>query len=201
MDRYIHWIAIALFFLFPTGTLTAQIFNAGFSGGINISQIEGDGFAGYNKAGPVFGIFVNTFFQESLAWQMEILLASKGSRLRTTLEDPRYYRIDLRYIEIPLMIRYFFVSDISAEAGLSGGYLFRSREEDELGEIPVSLPFRKAEFAVHSGIVYLLSDHLSTGARISWSVIPVREHAGGGKYWFNRGQNNNVLSFTVKYQF
>ena len=201
MSRDLCFVAISLYFLFASGSLKGQVFNAGITAGINISQVEGDGFAGYNKAGPLFGLFVNTFFREYFAWQMEILYASKGSRLRTTLEDPRYYRIDLGYIEIPLMLRYFINSGLSAEAGLSGGNLFRSREEDELGELPVSLPFRKTEFAAQGGMVYMLTDKLSAGARLSFSLFPVREHAGGGKYWFNRGQNNNVLSFTLKYQF
>lgn len=186
--------------LFLSLNLSAQVFNAGFGGGLNVSQIEGDGFSGYNKAGPAVGLFVNTFFQEFLAWQMEINYSSKGSTLKAPIEDPGYYRIDLRYIEIPVLLRYLTPPGIIFEAGLSGGYLFYAKEEDALGEIPETVAFRKTEFTVIGGIGYILTDNISLNARISYSGVPIRDHAGGGQYYFNRGQNNNVISFILQYQ-
>ena len=181
--------------------LTAQVFNAGVGGGLSISQVDGDGFSGYNKAGATLGLFVNTFLSDSWAWQMEIRYSSKGSARPTTIEDPRYYRMGLRYIEIPLLARYFLSDGIMFEAGLSGGYLFNSKEEDELGEMVNTVPFKKGELAAIMGIGYPITEKLLANARISYSVIPIREHAGGGTFYFNRGQNNNVISFMLQYQF
>lgn len=181
--------------------LNAQIFNAGIGGGLNISQVDGDGFSGYNKAGPAFGVFVNTWLNDSWKGQLEISYSSKGSRVKTTIENPRYYRIDLNYIEIPLIAGYLLPAGILAEGGLSLGYLFHSKEEDELGSIPGTLPFRKIEFAALGGLGYLLTENITVNARVSYSIIPVRDHAGGGTYYFNRGQNNNVISFLLRYQF
>jgi hypothetical protein len=199
--RRIHFVVLLFIAFLLTKTTQAQIFNAGISAGINISQIEGDGFAGYNKAGPAFGVFVNTFFSEKLAGQMEINYSVKGSQRQPALENPEYYRIDLRYIEIPLLARYFLPSGFVAEGGLSGGYLFKSGEKDEAGEIPVTHPFRKTEFAFVGGIAWLVSDKISFNPRFSYSLIPVRKHAGGGTYRLNRGQNNNVISFGLQYRF
>jgi hypothetical protein len=191
-----------LFFLFISLTaINAQVFNAGVSGGINISQVEGDGLAGYNKAGATFGLFVNTLLSEYLAAQFEINYSPKGSQLKTSLENPLYYRMELHYIEFPLMISYMLPAEFTAEAGLSGGYLFSAKEKDEFGEMPVSHPFRKREIAALIGFSRVLSDKISVNLRISYSIIPIREHAGGGTYYFNRGQNNNVISFTARYRF
>jgi hypothetical protein len=180
--------------------LDAQIFNAGIMAGLNISQVDGDGFAGYNKAGAAFGAFVNTYFSGSWGGQLEINFSSKGSQLKTTSENPQYYRIDLQYIEIPLLAQYHFPG-ISLEAGFSGGYLFFSREKDATGDIPVTHPFRKTEFAFLGGFAWFLSDRISFNPRFSYSLFPVRDHAGGGRYRLNLGQNNNVLSFLVRYRF
>ncbi len=201
--KFIFSLSLILSGFLMVSPLSAQIFNAGIGGGLNIAQVEGDGFSGYNKAGASFGLFVNTFSRENVAIQMEMNYSSKGSQVRTTIEDPRYYRIDLRYIEIPVFLRYFTAMGLIAEAGLSGGYLFYSREEDELGELPQAdtHPFRKTEFAAHGGIGWLFTENITVNARISYSLIPVRDHAGGGKYYFNRGQNNNVISFIVQYLF
>jgi hypothetical protein len=183
-------------------TLSAQVFNAGISGGLNIAQIDGDGFSGYNKPGGALGLFVNTFFRESWAWQMEINYASKGAQRKVTLENPQYYKFDLRYIEIPLFVRYFINREVIIEGGLSAGYLFHSKEDGLPGvEIPYTESFRKTEFAAHGGIGYLLTDNISFHARMSYSILPVRDHAGGGTYRWNRGMNNNVISFLMQYQF
>ncbi|MGF1584524.1 MAG: porin family protein [Bacteroidales bacterium] len=197
------WSVIyALIFLFISfSAVNAQVFNAGFSGGLNISQVDGDGLAGYNKAGATFGIFVNAFLREDLNARLEINYSPKGSQLKTSLEDLRYYRMELHYIEFPVMLNYLLPAKLTAEAGLSGGYLFRAKEKDELGEIPVSDPFRKSEISALAGLSRLLTDNISLNLRISYSIIPVRKHAGGGTFYFNRGQNNNVISFTARYQF
>lgn len=180
--------------------LNAQIFNAGLMAGLNISQVDGDGFAGYNKAGAAFGMFVNTYFSGSWSGQLEINFSSKGSQLKTTPEDPQYYRIALQYIEIPLLAQIYFPG-FALEGGLSGGYLFSSREKDETGDIPVTDPFRKTEFAFLGGFAWFLSDRISFNPRFSYSLFPIRDHAGGGRYRLNLGQNNNVLSFLVRYRF
>jgi hypothetical protein len=178
-----------------------QVFRAGVMAGLNISQIEGDGFAGYNKAGPVFGIFVNTFFLDELAGQVEINYSSKGSQRNTTIEDPRYFRIELHYVEIPVLARYFHPAGFSVEGGLSGGYLFSSSERDEVSEISIATPFKKTEFAFIAGASWHITQSLELNSRFSYSILPVRQHAGGGTYRWNRGQNNNVIAFALRYQF
>ncbi|TVR71681.1 MAG: PorT family protein [Marinilabiliales bacterium] len=181
----------------------AQVFNAGMGGGLNIAQVEGDGFSGYNKPGGFFGLFVSTPVSEFLSARMEINYSSKGSMFPTSIDNPRYYKIDLRYVEIPVLMRYSWSSGIIAEIGLSGGYLFFSREKDAGGYIPPeeTLPFRKGELAAHAGAGWQFTEKISGHARVAFSVIRVREHAGGGTYRFNWGQFNNVLSFTVQYTF
>jgi hypothetical protein len=195
------WI-FALFFLFLSfSAINAQVFNAGVSGGINISQVDGDGLSGYNKAGATFGLFVNTLLRDALTAQLEINYSTKGSQLKTSLENPRYYRMELHYIEFPVVLKYLLPAEFTAEAGLSGGYLFRAREKDELGDMPVTVPFRKSEIAALAGISRQFADNISLNLRISYSIIPIREHAGGGTFYFNRGQNNNVISITGRYRF
>jgi hypothetical protein len=187
--------------LLSFSAINAQVFNAGVSGGINISQVDGDGLAGYNKAGATFGLFVNTLIREALIAQLEINYSPKGSQLKTSLENPRFYRMELHYIEFPVMLQYMLPAEFTAEAGLSGGYLFSAKEKDELGTMPLTVPFRKSEIAALAGISRQFTDNISLNLRISYSIFPVREHAGGGTYYLNRGQNNNVIAITGRYQF
>jgi hypothetical protein len=156
---------------------------------------------GITRRGPALGIFANTFFTDELAVQLEINYSSKGSQRKSTIEDPRYFRIELHYVEIPVLVRYFLPAGFSVESGLSGGYLFSSRERDEVSEIEIRTPFNKTEFAFIAGASWHISQNLAFISRFSYSILPVRQHAGGGTFRWNRGQNNNVLSIGVQYQF
>jgi hypothetical protein len=50
----------------------AQQFNGGFAAGIVGSQVAGDTYSGFNKAGIYAGGWVNLPMKERTAWQMEL---------------------------------------------------------------------------------------------------------------------------------
>lgn len=183
--------------------LAAQPFNGGISAGLNVSQVEGDGFAGYNKAGLFASVFVNTMLKENLGAQLEIRYSQKGSSRKSTPENPVIYRIELQYIELPISVftRYFY--PFVGEAGLSMGYLFSGKEVYEFGEAPPesTIPFNNWELAGHVGFRYYFTDHFSLKTRISYSLARIRQHAGGGTWYLNRGQYNNVIGMGLNYHF
>jgi hypothetical protein len=178
-----------------------QRFQGGVSAGLNVSQVEGDGFAGYNKAGLNAGIFVNTSITEQTGIQLEIRYSEKGSNKQGTLEQPEVYRIELKYIELPLLLLYRVSSRFKAEAGVANAYLFSYNEKDAAGEIPVETPFSKWELAGIVGGSYILTDHVSAWTRLSYSILRIRKHDSEGVYWLNRGQYNNVITFGFHYYF
>ena len=75
-----------IYFLIPTLSCIGQNFDAGFIGGINMSQISGDGYAGYNKIGMNFGSYIvlpnlkdkNNITSDNFI-KIEMLYSQKGS--------------------------------------------------------------------------------------------------------------------------
>ncbi|MCB0835600.1 MAG: PorT family protein [Bacteroidetes bacterium] len=68
-----------LFLILCFSFLSAQNLGGGLSIGLNASQVDGDEFRGFNKAGLSFGGFVNYQFTDILSLQPEILFEQLGS--------------------------------------------------------------------------------------------------------------------------
>src|SRR5690554_5506952 len=71
---------VMLVFLCSTSIKAQNSFRAGASFGVIASQVAGDGYGGFDKAGLFGGPFVNIYTSENWSWQMEINYAQKGSR-------------------------------------------------------------------------------------------------------------------------
>ncbi len=190
-----------LVFLFIQVKINAQAFTGGLLGGLSVNQIDGDEYAGYDKAGFVFGGWVRTNATGPFQVQAEIRYFGKGAGNRTNPDQPdRYYRVRLRYVEVPVTIRYTISSRIPLGLGLSAGYLAEAKEDlTGDGYIDPVREFRKFELAGQVSAGYNFSSHITGEIRFSYSLLPVRDHPGGQTFLGNLGQYNNNLSFCILY--
>jgi hypothetical protein len=93
-----------------------------------------------------------------------------------------------------------FYKQLSFEAGPSFGYLIGKRET--INEYELDIPFNNWDIGLSLGLYYALSETWQFNIRyFNTLFFPVRDHASGASYWLNRGQYNEVLSFTFHYQF
>lgn len=207
-----HFFA-AMLMLLPF-VVCAQKFRGGVAAGVTTTQIDGDGYMGFNKAGLTGGGFVNSRINKNWLWQFELMYAAKGSvkPSRPAKGDYTYRSIELRYIELPLLIKYTLplsFKDSSRAyhftlipfAGLSYGRLFYTREADENGEIPLIGPFHKSEIAFHGGLNYYISRRISMDVRYTRSLWPVADKFILTRWGLFGGSFNTVLAFTLRYQF
>ncbi len=185
--------------------LTSQnIFKSGLLLGITASQYDGDGYAGYKKAGLTAGFYSRVKTGDHTHLQLEISYFMKGAR---KIPDPNkndlnQYLLDLDYVDIPLLFRMEFEKrHLLAELGSGIGILVRVREENNYLDITGRRPFNRTEIPFHSGLGYYLSNGWEVILRYSYSIIPVRPHPSGKSVWFNRGEFNNSLSFSVRKTF
>lgn len=178
----------------------AQDFNGGVLGGLAATEISGDGKWGPNKAGVYAGFFVNRYFSERSSVQMELDFIQKGSRENPdSSNNYNFYLLRLNYLEIPLHYKYDFHEKGSLEAGLSLGFLVHSHEEGNPGNPPAGGDFTKTDFSFNIGAYYTLLENLRINIRYSNSILPVRDHSSGATDRMNKGQYNEVLSFTFHY--
>lgn len=188
---------VFILLLFIPLILSAQRFKGGIVLGMNVSQVDGDNFPGYNKAGLVGGAFVFTNFQEKWGAQMEIRYAAKGSAAPKYYSYIRKYR--LQYIEIPILAQYEPLNKLKLQMGLSFGYLFNAAQSDGGGyEKFTEIPSR-GEIAACAGINYSFSKSFDVNARFSYSVLPVFSNYTGST-WGTGAWYNNVLTFALYYR-
>ncbi len=186
-------------FLFPV-LLYPQRFNAGFLAGLAATQVDGDGHGGYNKAGPIAGIWVGTRLGSTMFLRSEFRFIQKGSFAKSA-DGTEYYRLKLNYFEMPFLLGYRFNNGFNGLIGLSAGYLAKAKEMNELGDYPQDEidEFKKMEYSALVGLEYNFSEKWKFGALFCYSILPVRPHEGNVVWRLNRGQYNQVLEFVIRY--
>jgi hypothetical protein len=218
MKKFLFFYCV-FFFLYSAAI--GQRFQAGVLGGISTSQVDGDTWAGYDKAGAFVGGFVTRDFSETSKWSasFELTYIQKGSRKipHPDKGDFASYQLKLNYAEVPLLLRYNFSGmdslgekrmKFALEGGITLGALVFSKEYDASGFIPYNgVPFQKADYSVVLGLNYFLSKHIGFDVRTEYSIVPVRK-GGTASYYQNwtykflkPGFYNNLLVFSLRYQF
>jgi len=185
---------LILFFLLLSVISNAQRFKGGAVIGFNVSQIDGDFWSGYNKAGMVGGAYVYTEFSDRWGSQMEIRYSAKGSA--TSLNNPVHRKIRLQYIELPLLVTYDFFTHFQAQGGVSVGYLFNAAQNDGYGYEDFD-QFDQYEFALNIGVNYKVLKKLSANVRFSYSILPTYALYSGATLPY--AMFNNVLTFAIYY--
>jgi len=195
MKHKIFLIVVVSIFYIP---LNAQRFNGGILTGINASQIDGDRLAGYHKAGLLFGVFVNTDFNEKIGGQLEIKYSAKGSS--TAIDAANKLKVRLNYIDIPVLITFDVFKYIELQTGASLNYLFNAKYydggwSDDFMHNPVRI-----ETSAVFGINFSYFKNFDLNVRYNYSLLPVRMEYNGTTFldqglWFN-----NVLSFALYFQ-
>ncbi len=112
--------------------LWAQRFSAGIGSGLIISQMDGDGYTGYDKIGKRIGLRGQAYINETMDFIIELNWEEKGSRIETDLVlsgGEKNRTIHLVYAEIPMLLRLFSKkrNGLFGEIGASISYLVKNR--------------------------------------------------------------------------
>lgn len=195
MNKFLITFLLVIFY----SNLFSQTFGGGVIAGLSASQLDGDRSSGYNKAGLTAGVYTNTALNKYIDAQLELRYVQKGSKSNTK-DNSLFYLSKLNYIELPLFLKYSFLDKFSANIGLTAGYLQKSTENKDGGDLPADPEFNKFEFSGLAGVEYEFVNNLYFNVRFNYSIIPVRAHPGDQTYFLDKGQYNNVLTFSVHYQ-
>jgi len=200
MKNFIFIFFIA--FLFTSKIQAQQRFNAGAKLGISTSQVAGDTYSGFHKAGLAGGAFVKGKLNKKWTARFEIMYIQKGSKHNYNEEagDFTYYFLQLDYIEVPVLFE-FHQKKFTFELGPGFGFLLKEKEYNHVQDLTGARPFNKSEITVNIGISYILYKNLGMNWRYTNSVSSIRSHASGASTWNNTGQRNNVLTFSLTYTF
>ncbi|GAB4253778.1 MAG: hypothetical protein Kow0079_09650 [Vicingaceae bacterium] len=176
-------------------------------GGLAATQVEGDGYGGYNKAGIIAGGFVNHDFSEKLSLQFEIVYIQKGSRKNPHPDkgDNDFFLFRVNYAEIPLILKYK-IKIFHFEIGAFYGNLLNYYIEDEVGVRDFyKYPLKKYEFGGLFGAYIHLNKDFSLNIRSKNSIIPIRDFENQDRVigllnkLFEKGWYNIELNMSLRY--
>lgn len=215
MKKIVQFICMlpAVLFLLPLQAKAqeeAMFENRTFYGGLvmgtNFSQVDGDNFAGYRRAGLNAGALVYIKLDEHLAASMEILFSQKGSRatIAQVIQPGVYiskYGIDMNYAEVPVMINYFDQRKSHFGGGISYSQLASYNEYITMNTAQVDLakyPFKKRDInLLLSGNLHMYKGFF-LNLRFQYSLVSIRDNVPN----VTKGaQYNNMWVIRLMYLF
>lgn len=202
-------ITLIVVFLLSLSYAKAQEFEAGALFGLCVSQVDGDNMSGYHRFGPQGGLFVEYKFNNTHAFQMELLYCMRGSATPSQKEPVYMGEIKSQYVDLALYYKYWFDKKLNLKVGLTPSYMINYSytcngvRQDNVAE------FRKIGLGFSAGVEYYLNEHFFAVADFNYSLISIREgkaeFSDMGAYYFrfifDNGQFYNYLKFSLGYKF
>lgn len=180
-----------------------QKFEGGVLAGLCASQVAGDTYSGYDKAGIFAGAYVSLPLSNRMDIRLEMDYIQKGSRKNPVPETNDYdsYLMRLGYVEMPLLLQYHIGSKLMAEAGPAISFLLHSSERFNQEDV-YAHQFNKQNLSIIAGISYLVTEKISAGLRTNDSLFSIRKDTFTGNVWrfWGYGQFNDVLVITIGYK-
>jgi len=203
MKYFFLFLSLFIVLLFSTQKADAQKFHGGATLGLVGSQVAGDTYSGYHKAGIFGGGFVNLELGKHSILQMELTYFQKGSRENPdSTNNFTSYILRLNYVELPLLYQYKvkkWIFEAGPSLGFNIGYFEEYNGETEFNNNePVAVTLQ-----INFGIRYFITDHFGIDFRTNNSLLNIRQDNVTGDVWrfWGYGQFNDSLVFSVFYQF
>ncbi len=209
---------LMLIMLTITGSnLSAQIVKGEAIVGMNLTQVDGDEVFGFKKVGANAGGGVLVPFGKRGRWDasFELLYSQKGSWQKAQYNDSLNngtiitgeYKLNLQYLEVPLMVMFTDKELISFGAGMSWGRLVGVKEWEH-GRLVDSTTinsgtYKKNDFSVLADFRIRIYKSLKFNLRYQYSLVKIRTREFedlAGNTW-TRNQYNNVITFRLIWVF
>lgn len=187
----------------------AQRFGGGAYVGLISSHVLETGVpATYNKVGFWGGAFTDFRFTPKSTMQLEISFVQKGTRQLGTLKNDNVdVGVNLNYLEVPVLYRWWGIRHMSVEIGPQFGVLLGYKEWDQFGDLQGPnlnyKEFERFELSATAGLsYYFLKNRLEVNARYAISALPIRVRPqAGSAVWPVARQYNSLFAFSVRFWF
>jgi hypothetical protein len=165
--------------------------NFGAKAGLNLATLDGDIEGAGTKAGIHFGGMAEISINDKFSVQPELLFSTKGSDAEIGEDE-----INLSYISLPIMAKYYATEALSLEVGPQIGFLVNSEQEVEGGTIDLE-GTNDIDFSLNFGLGYKLASGINFSARYNLGLSNVFDDVEG----VDVDVNNSVFQFSIGYFF
>lgn len=206
--------------IFAFGFANAQDVKFGAKAGLNLSNLSfSEGSDPDSKIGFHLGGFAEIGISDKFAIQPELLFSTQGAKTEESESYSsfgNYYsyneenKINLSYINLPVIAKFYVIKSLALEAGPQVGFLVGAKYkyewfENDNGDVISGSGSRDAkkdikgtDFSFNFGASYNFTNNLFAGLRYNVGLSDINEHQDS----YDRNDvKNNVLSLSVGYKF
>jgi hypothetical protein len=159
----------------------AQGIDLGLKAGVNFANIT-DASGLSNRTGFVFGAFVGGKLGDKLGIQGDLLYSQQGAEA-----DPE--KIDLNYVNVPVVIKYFLTESLNLQAGPQFGFVVDDNIKQVFNNIVEAESF---DLTGVVGLGYDLPMGIRLEGRYNFGLTDVVKNESG---------KNTVVTLSVGYSF
>lgn len=191
-------VTLALFAVLTVNNVAnAQDFKFGPKFGYNSAKLEGKSWEEFHNNNSINGYHLGLFAEvrfNKFAIQPEVYYSSEGGKWNVNYENTTIeHDFNLKYVNVPLMFKYYLTNGIAIEAGPQAGFLTESKMKfSDL--YPESPKFNDFDFSVNVGLSINLPLNFMISARYNAGLTNVIEQPEVD--WKNR-----VMQLSLGYRF
>ena len=179
-------LTIVAFAFFGAATVQAQEVNFGLKGGLNFADLVGDNSSANSQLTAFHvGAMAEIPLTEKFSFQPEVLFSGQGTSINDNI-------LEMRYLNVPLIGKYYLTKGFSLEAGPQVGFLLSAKNEG----LNVKQNFKNVDFGLNVGLGYKLENGLNFGARYNFGLSDINDVKG-----VSNKTRSSVLQASVGYFF
>jgi hypothetical protein len=176
------YLLLALFL--QAGSVSAQHANFGIKGGLNVYTINNENDANFDsKAGFNLGLLSHIHLAKQWAIQPELVYSLQGATINAGNVESK---INLGYINIPVLFQYMFDNGFRLQAGPQLGFLVNAKSKTGSLSTDIKDNLKTADFGLAVGAGYV---HTPSGfgvdARYNFGLSNINDNSSDKL--FNRG--------------
>lgn len=215
-------VFLATLMVFTFGVSLAQV-RFGVKGGLNVSTLTGNIENAEPKIGAHVGGLIEIKVANKFAIQPELLFSLQGAKndYVTNLGNTRYFneeKINLMYLNVPVMAKFYVIPSFSLEAGPQIGVLldserkFTRKESNGNNSSSFSRSYdiknnlRTLDAGFNLGASYYFNNNMFVQARYSFGLSSIdkndyNDNDDYDDYDYDNGIHNGVFQASFGYRF
>lgn len=135
------------------GNSPAGNVNIGIKGGVNVYNVHNDNNTKYDpRIGFNFGLLGHIHLNNQFAIQPEIVYSAQGAKQTV---DNGTNKLNLDYINVPVLLQYMFDNGLRLQAGPQVGFLVSAKSKTGNNSIDVKNDMNSIDFALSFGGSYV----------------------------------------------
>jgi Outer membrane protein beta-barrel domain len=147
------YVTMAVCLALAATAVNAQRIHPGIKAGLNVYTLHNDNGPSYDaRAGFHAGFLAHIHVDRQFAIQPEIVYSSQGARYTVANTE---FRLNLDYINVPVLFQYMFNNGFRIEAGPQVGFLINAKSETGNIKTDVNNSFKAVDFSLAAGVSYV----------------------------------------------